>query len=202
MRFFCLKAAAIATAALATIVAAVPAHADATDDALAAMRAASENYPGRRRRARRRLHPRPDEPLLHRRDDGHAADWGVMGIHYFRPDLLGVTATAPKVDGNGMHLDFDNPSILIYEPQADGSLELVAVENLVFEASWEAAGNDAPPTLLGRTWDPMADDPDTAADEAHGFAQHYDQHVWLFRDNPKGPLEPFNPNATCAHHRH
>ena len=85
---------------------------------------------------------------------GMPADWGVMGVHYFRPDLLGVTATAPKVDGNGENLDFDNPSVLIYEPEADGSLELVAIENLVFEASWKAAGNDAPPTLLGRTWEP------------------------------------------------
>ena len=47
----------------------------------------------------------------------------------------------------------------------------------------------------------MADNPDTAdLDEAHGFAEHYDQHVWLYRDNPNGVLEPFNPNATCEHH--
>ncbi|MGP1674052.1 MAG: hypothetical protein ACTS8Z_02415, partial [Candidatus Limnocylindrales bacterium] len=36
--------------------------------------------------------------------------------------------------------DFGNPAILIYEPQADGGMELVAVENLVFVAAWEAAG--------------------------------------------------------------
>ena len=45
----------------------------------------------------------------------------------------------------------------------------------------------------------MADDPNTPTDEAHGFAPHYDQHVWIFRDNPMGPLEPYNTNATCAH---
>ena len=94
-----------------------------------------------------------------------------------------------------------NPSILIYEPQADGSLKLVAIENLVFIEAWKAAGNDAPPSLLDRTWDYMADDPATEVDEAHGFAPHYDQHVWVFRDNPAGVLEPFNAAATCEHHQ-
>jgi hypothetical protein len=122
-------------------------------------------------------------------------------VHYFRPDLLGVTGTDPKVDGNGLHVDFLKPSILIYEPAADGSMQLVAVENLVFIKAWEAAGKGGPPVFLGRTWDTMVDDPNTEVDEAHGFAPHYDQHVWIFRDNPSGVLEPFNPNATCEHHK-
>lgn len=54
--------------------------------------------------------------------------------------------------------------------------------------------------LNGRAWEAMADDPNTASDEAHGFTPHYDQHVWLFRDNPAGELMPFNPNVTCQHH--
>ena len=45
----------------------------------------------------------------------------------------------------------------------------------------------------------MADDPSTPGDEAHGFMPHYDQHVWLFRENPMGVLMPFNPNVTCEH---
>jgi hypothetical protein len=31
---------------------------------------------------------------------------------------------------------------------------------------------------------------------------HYDQHVWLWRDNPAGELEPFNANVTCPDHAH
>src|SRR5687768_15702779 len=63
---------------------------------------------------------------------GQSPELGAMGIHYFRPDLLGITAPPnPRVDGNGTHTDFRRPAILIYEPQADGSLTLVAVENLV-----------------------------------------------------------------------
>jgi hypothetical protein len=46
----------------------------------------------------------------------------------------------------------------------------------------------------------MMDDASTAGDEAHGFMPHYDQHVWLFRENPSGNLMPFNPAVTCEHH--
>ncbi|MDW7745057.1 hypothetical protein [Halomonas sp.] len=119
-----------------------------------------------------------------------------MGIHYLRPDLLGLTVTAPRVDGTGTHTDFMNPAILLYEPQANGSLVLVGVENLVFRKAWEAAGHGAPPTLAGRSWDYMVDDPDTPTEEAHHFEPHYDQHVW-FRDNANGNLEPFNPAVAC-----
>jgi hypothetical protein len=67
---------------------------------------------------------------------GRPAALGAMGIHFFRPDLLGITKPpSPRVSGTGTHTDFRQPSILIYEPKADGSLELVAVENLVFASS-------------------------------------------------------------------
>ena len=132
---------------------------------------------------------------------GRPAELGVMGIHYFRPDLLGITGPPnPRVNGTGTHTDFTQPSILIYEPQADGSLQLVAVENLVFIAAWEKAGNTARPTFMGHPFDLMADDPATPVDEAHMFEPHYDLHVWLYRENPNGLFAQFNPNATCRHH--
>ena len=126
---------------------------------------------------------------------------GAMGIHYFRPDLLGITAPPnPRVDGTGTHTDFRVPSVLIYEPQADGSLELVAVENLVFLKSWEAAGNDQAPVFRNTSFNRMMDDPSTPVDEAHHFEPHYDLHVWVFRENPAGTFAQFNPAVTCDHH--
>ena len=133
--------------------------------------------------------------------EGLPAEWGAMGLHYIHPGLLDITATEPRVNGSGTHTDFTEPAILLYEPQPDGSLELVGVENLVFQAAWHDAGNDGPPMLLGRNWDTMADDPATEADEAHDFEPHYDQHVWVFRENPSGALNPFNPAVTCEHHK-
>lgn len=132
---------------------------------------------------------------------GKPAALGAMGIHYFRPDLVGVTAPPnPRVDGVGIHTDFRRPSILIYEPQADGSLELVAVENLVFQAAWHATGAKDRPTFHGVPWDAMADDPKTAIDEAHMFQPHYDRHVWIYRENPNGVFAPFNPAVSCRYH--
>jgi hypothetical protein len=133
---------------------------------------------------------------------GRPASDGVMGIHFFRPDLLGITGPPnPKVNGTGMHTDFRKPAVLIYEPQADGSLALVAVENLVFLKSWEEAGHTAPPTYLGNAYNRMVDDPATELDEAHHFEAHYDLHVWLHRENPNGTFAQFKPAATCAHHK-
>jgi len=132
---------------------------------------------------------------------GRPAELGAIGIHYFRPDLLGITAPPnPRVNGNGTHLDFLAPGILIYEPQADGSLQLVAVENLAFAAAWKAAGHSAPPSFHGVAYNFMENDPATPADEAHMFEPHYDRHVWIYRDNPNGVFAPFNPNVSCAHH--
>jgi len=132
---------------------------------------------------------------------GKPAKLGVMGIHFFRPDLLGISAPPnPRVNGNGTHTDFTKPSILIYEPQADSSLQLVAVENLVFIKAWQQAGNAAPPSYQGVPYDTMVDDPATAIDEAHNFEPHYDRHVWIYRDNPNGVFAQFNPNATCKYH--
>jgi len=133
---------------------------------------------------------------------GRPAADGAMGVHYFRPDLLGITAPpSPRVGGEGTHTDFRKPSILIYEPQADGSMQLVAVENLVFADAWRAAGNAERPTFHGVPYDSMRDDPATPTDEAHMFEPHFDRHVWIYRDNPNGVFAPFNPSVTCEHHR-
>jgi hypothetical protein len=134
---------------------------------------------------------------------GRPRSLGGMGIHFFRPDLLGITAPPnPRVDGNGTHTDFRKPSILIYEPRADGTLELVAVENLVFKKAWHEAGNTGLPTFHGVEYDYMFDDPITESiDEAHNFEPHYDRHVWLYRPNANGMFAQFNPTVTCRFHK-
>ena len=132
---------------------------------------------------------------------GRPASLGSMGIHFFRPDLLGIKGPPnPRVNGTGTHTDFNKPSILIYEPQADGSLTLVAVENLVFKLAWREAGHSGPPSFHGVAYDLMEDNPATKVDEAHMFEPHYDRHVWLFRENPNGVFAQYNPKVSCAAH--
>jgi hypothetical protein len=131
---------------------------------------------------------------------GKPAKLGAMGVHFFRPDLLGITAPPnPKVDGNGTYTDFHRPAVLLYEPEADGSMQLIGVENLVFEKAWKAAGHAQPPSFHGVPFDHMVDNPATKLDEAHGFMPHYDRHVWVIRDNPNGVFAQYNPNVTCKY---
>ena len=145
--------------------------------------------------------PAPPGDCISAAHEGLPAKLGSMGIHYINPKMLKISATEPRVDGNSTHTDFMKPAMLLYEPQADGSLALVGVENLVFINAWHAAGNQAPPQFAGRIWDTMADNASTSQDEAHLFEPHHDQHVYFRKmANPKDQLNPFSPNVTCEHH--
>lgn len=132
--------------------------------------------------------------------EGAPRQLGAMGLHYVRPDLLGITGDQPRVAGNGMHTDFTRPSVLIYEPMPDGSQKLVAIENLVWADAWREAGHAAPPSFEGYEYYYMHNNPETEIDEAHGFEPHYELHFWLYKENPAGIFSPFNPTVTCAHH--
>lgn len=194
-----MKFALISAVALAAVLAFPgPSRADEYD--LEALRAAVEKYEDVNVALAEGYIPDPSGECVTAAAEGLPPEWGGMGIHYIHPAMLKITSAEPRVDGMSTHTNFEKPAILLYEPQADGSLVLVGIENLVFEKAWHGMGHDGPPMLNGREWDHMMDLADTPGDEAHGFMPHYDQHVWLFRDNPAGPLQPFNVNVTCAHY--
>ena len=123
---------------------------------------------------------------------------GTMGFHYVRGDLLGLTAPVNgKVNGTGTYIGAQPPGILLYIPDGQGGLRLVGIELLVFAAAWDAA-NSHPPMYRGRKFNYMADNPNTAQDEAHGFMPHYDLHIWLFENNPSGLYAQWNPAISCG----
>lgn len=103
---------------------------------------------------------------------------GGMGVHFLN---LGYV---------GPELRPDRPQVLIYEPDAQGTLRLVAAE-------WFVPANlvsGPPPSIFGQQLQgPM---------EGHrpimpaGF-HHYDLHVWLWKDNPAGMFSPTNPDVSC-----
>jgi hypothetical protein len=131
-------------------------------------------------------------------EEGLPAELGGMGVHFFRPDLLAITGTEPRVSGTGMHTDFLRPSVLVYYPDETGTLRLGAVENLVWEGAWKTAGNEGPPEYHGHPYVHRVDDPATPeVDEAHMFDPHYELHVWLYVENPAGVFAPYNPSVTC-----
>jgi hypothetical protein len=143
--------------------------------------------------------PDPAGHCVTAEDVGAPAEWGAMGIHYLHPALMKLDMPAPgtRVFGHASSYDPLRPEVLVYEPQADGSLQLVAVEYLVFKEAWYEGGNARRPDFAGYDFEEMEDDPATEMDEAHGFEPHYELHVWLYRDNPTGMFAEFNPLVTC-----
>jgi hypothetical protein len=101
---------------------------------------------------------------------------GAMGIHYVNPALL-MDAVA----------DIEQPEALVYEPQTNGTLKLVAIEYIVLQSAWQGAGKSGVPSLFGRSFDagmgPMG--------------PWYTLHAWTWRQNPLGIFAPFNPKASC-----
>jgi hypothetical protein len=102
-----------------------------------------------------------------------------MGFHYERPDLAG-----------DRELRVPKPEILVYE-QRDGRMRLVALEYFRADADQDMATDDDRPWLFHRGFDgPMEG-------HAPGMPIHYDLHAWLYKRNPAGRFEAFNPRVKC-----
>ncbi len=102
---------------------------------------------------------------------------GTMGQHYVNFDLVGDPAVDPL-----------RPEALVYEPQANGTLKLVALE-------WVRPGpaTNPDPTVLGQ---PMlhVGSGNRYGIEPDGF---YERHYWLYKSNPMGAFADWNPTVSC-----
>jgi len=106
---------------------------------------------------------------------------GAMGIHYVRGALVGDPAEQAST-----------PEAVIYAPEKNGQLRLVAVEYVVLKTSWEGAGNAAPPTLFGQQFELVA------SPNRYGLPPFYELHAWVWKDNPAGMFADYNPRVSCA----
>lgn len=179
---------------------AAPAPSAALDHDLTAIRAMTARYHDVKVAEAEGYMREPSDMCVTAAMVGAPAELGAMGVHWVHPMRLGINATAPRVDGTDAVFDFREPEVLVYEPQADGSMKLVATEYIIFKKAWDDAGNVAPPSFHGNQFVVMADDPATPQDEAHGFTPHYELHLWTERENPNGIAQEFNPHVTCEHH--
>lgn len=102
---------------------------------------------------------------------------GGMGIHYVRLDLV----MSPTVDAA-------TPEALVYEPEPNGRLRLVAVEYIVPVALW---GPGPPPSLFGEEFE-LIEKPNR-----YGLDPFYELHAWLWKHNPSGMFEDWNPRVDC-----
>ena len=106
---------------------------------------------------------------------------GTMGVHYVNGDLVG-----------DWHEDAATPEALVYEPTKNGRLRLVAVEYVVIKEAWDEH-NDEAPSLFGVPFD------ETGASNRYGLPPYYSLHAWVWKQNPAGVFEDWNPDATCAY---
>lgn len=104
---------------------------------------------------------------------------GTMGVHYVKGAYVGDTV-----------LDPTRPEALVYEPRNHGGYKLVALEYIVFQDAWDAT-HSSPPSLFGQEF--ML----TTSSNRYGIPAFYALHAWLFRGNPLGQLQPWNPRVDC-----
>lgn len=102
---------------------------------------------------------------------------GGMGWHLIRDDLHADPETDPL-----------HPDLLVYMPQKNGQMRLVALEYEVYQADWINAGHTGVPSILGVDFMPMI---------YPGLDPIYERHVWLWQDNPAGMFADWNPAISC-----
>jgi hypothetical protein len=118
---------------------------------------------------------------------------GAMGVHYVKGDLVKDPA-----------IDATHPEALVYAPDGHGKLRLAAVEYVVIKAAWDAKQGSppslgyggvrvppAPPWLFGHEFN------FTDAPNRYGLPPFYSLHAWLWKDNPAGTFEMWNPSVHC-----
>ena len=101
-----------------------------------------------------------DSPCVRR------AGVGTMGFHY---------KLASRID---LNIDPSEPEVLLYLPNDDGVLELVAVEYVYPNVG-------VVPSLFGQDYHFSAS------------RNRYELHAWIWRHNPAGMFEDFNPKLNC-----
>ncbi|MFH8393598.1 hypothetical protein [Streptomyces sp. NPDC018036] len=107
------------------------------------------------------------------------AGHGSMGYHYFNESRYGS-------------LDPAKPSALLFEDGKDGKRKLAGVEWIVLDSDQNMkTTKDRPSMFGGQKFDgPMPG-------HYPGMPIHYDLHVWLWKQNPNGLFDRWNPRVTC-----
>lgn len=121
---------------------------------------------------------------FHRFDAASAAGWsakitgcmtdpslGGMGFHYGNVGLIDGTARV------------DEPELLLYEPEKNGELRLVAVEYII-PYTFRPRSAEAP-ELFGQKF------------KQNDTFQLWGLHAWVWENNPSGIFASWNPRVTC-----
>jgi len=102
---------------------------------------------------------------------------GAMGYHYFNAELMADNAVNAR-----------EPEALVYAPGPDGQLQLAAVEWVVLGPESNPPGVSEPPSVLGMEMHILVPPPGPA---------FYILHAWVWKHNPSGMFEDWNPEVEC-----
>lgn len=98
---------------------------------------------------------------------------GAMGYHYINRSRVDTT------------VEMLEPEVMVYAPGPQGRLELAAVEYVVRGAAWDAEGHSELPSVLGQSF------------HYSPLTGNYILHAWVWRHNPAGIFEDWNPAVSC-----
>ncbi|HKD78417.1 MAG TPA: hypothetical protein VKH81_01920 [Candidatus Angelobacter sp.] len=107
-------------------------------------------------------------------------DAGAMGLHYVNFNIL----------GKGI-LDPAQPTILIYEPQPDGTQKLIGADFLILASQWDPTHPGGAPQLMGQLFQ-FFESPNR-----FGLPPFYTLHVWAWKQNPNGAFVNWHPHVSC-----
>jgi hypothetical protein len=124
---------------------------------------------------------------FHNFEKAQAAGWGTqitgcmvdpdgaggMGFHYGNTSLFNGTVRV------------DEPELLLYEPESNGQLRLVAVEYIIPYTF--VPRNAAAPELFGKKF------------KQNDTFQLWGLHAWVWKDNPVDIFASWNPSVNCSH---
>ena len=104
---------------------------------------------------------------------------GAMGVHFVHGTHVGDTV-----------IDALRPEALMFEPDRHGRMKLVGVEYIVFQEAWDAE-NAVPPALFGQPFHLVG------IPNRYGIPAFYALHAWVWRHNPSGTFNDWNPHVSC-----
>jgi hypothetical protein len=85
-------------------------------------------------------------------------------------------------------LDPEHPEALVYEPEGNGKMRLVALEYVIFASAWPSS---SPPSLFGHDFDFIS------APNRFGLPAFWALHAWIFKPNTSGLFFAWNPQVAC-----
>ena len=98
----------------------------------------------------------------------------------------------PHHSQHAEYLDPGHPTILIYEPEPDGTQKLLGADFLILASQWDAAHpQGGAPQLMGQLFQYFE------APNRFGLPPFYTLHVWAWKENPNGAFVNWHPHVSC-----